>query len=325
MTCIMTLATTALLLVAGPTKVAVFGFTADGVDETTARVSTSVFRTELASYKDFTVATADEVADALGSDRPVGRATEAREAAVSVGAAKAVTGSVNKLGSQTLVQVKLIDALSGDVDFEDQLATTSEAELDVVLKRLAKAVAMGKKSGGPAELGTILEKEGKEPVRREAWWGGGAAIGGFFPFGGLGTHNTLMAYSGCAIYETPDFFAELNATGFADFSSSGGAFWPITVNVFKVFGKTDFAPYAGGGLGIGFYASNYGSGGQGFVFAPGGGILLFRTYDFHVLADARYYVMFSSSGVQHGPALRIGLTYRRPKDARWCCFGGGCL
>ncbi|UCG43280.1 MAG: hypothetical protein JSU73_01285 [candidate division WOR-3 bacterium] len=320
------LALLSLILVAETPKVAVFGFQGVGVDSITALVSTSVYRTELAGTGSFTVATADEIADALGSDRIVTRIDEARTAATEVGATKAVIGSVSRLGTQTLVRVQLIDAASGDVSFEDHLATTSDAELDVVLKRLAKAVATGKKSGGPAEVGTITEKEGMEPTRREAWWGAGVAFGGFFPFGGFGTNDPLMAYSGFAMYETPDFFAELDYRAVSDFSGENFAvFQPITINVFKIFGKTDFAPYAGGGLGIGFYSSGeyWDDGGQGFVVAPGGGVLLFRTYDFHVLADARYYMLFGSGGVQHGPALTVGLTYRRSKDARWCCCGLG--
>jgi hypothetical protein len=310
------------LLSAGP-KIAVFGFEGIGVDSITAMVATSMFRTELGNTGKFTVGTADEVADVLGADKVVTRISDAQDAARRIGAAKAVIGSLSKLGTQIIGMVKLID-VAGDVEFEDQLATTSHDELDIVLTRLAKAVATKEKAGANVELGEITEKESKEVNRRQAFFGGGMGLGGFLPFDGLGTNDVMPTLSVLGLYETPDFFAELRYSGSIG-TNSGANFLPFTIGIFKTAARSDFTPYYGGALGIGSYSPvwdngySYGQGGWGFVVAPGAGYMLFHTYDFHVMADLRYYLMFSPDGVQHGPALSINLAFRRGKDG-----GGGC-
>ena len=307
------ISTLALLSVlnAGP-KVAVFGFQGVGVDSVTAFVATTVFRTELGSTGKFTVATADEIADVLvlGADKVVAKVYDAQEAGRRIGAAKAVIGSLSRLGTQTIGMVKLIDVASGDIEFEDQLATTSQEELDIVLRRLAKAVATKTKASTKVELGEITEKESKEVNRKQAFFGGGVALGGFVPFGGQGTTEVLSTFSGLALYETPDFFVEARYSfGFG--RNSGASFTPVTIGVFKTAARSDFTPYYGGAIGI--------DGGARFVVAPGAGYMLFHTYDFHVMADLRYYMMLGGDDVQHGLALSINLAYRRGKGG-----GGGC-
>jgi len=310
------------LLNAGP-KVAVFEFEGVGVDSITTTVATSMFRAELGNTGKFTVATADEVADVLGADKVVTKVSDAQDAARRIGAAKAVTGSLSRLGTQTIGTVKLID-VAGGVEFEDQLATTSRDELDIVLKRLAKAVATKTKASTKVELGEVTEKESREVDRKQAFFGAGVALGGFVPVGGLGTNDIMMTYGGLGLYETPDFFGEMRWSASIG-TSSGASFWPLTIGMFKTASRTDFTPYYGGALGIGGYNSGgqhgYGDdqGGLGFVVAPGAGYMLFHTYDFHIMADMRYYMMFGGSDVQHGLALSINLAYRRGKGG-----GGGC-
>jgi hypothetical protein len=311
------------LLSAGP-KVAVFEFEGVGVDSITTTVATSMFRAELGNTGKFTVATADEVADVLGADKVVTKVSDAQDAARRIGAAKAVIGSLSKLGTQIIGVVKLID-VAGGVEFEDQLATTSRDELDIVLTRLAKAVATKEKASANVELGEITEKESKEVNRRQAFFGGGVALGGFIPFGGLGTSEVLPTFSGLLLYETPDFFAEARYS-FSAGSNTGANFLPFTIGVFKTAARSDFTPYYGGAIGIGGYSSAehdpYGystGGGTSFVVAPGAGYMLFHTYDFHIMADLRYYVMFGGGDVAQGLALSINLAYRRGKGG-----GGGC-
>jgi hypothetical protein len=279
----------------------------------------------------FAVATADEVAGVLGADKVVTKVSDAQDAARQIGAAKAVMGSLSKLGTQTIGMVKLIDVAGGGVEFEDQLATTNRDELDIVLRRLAKAVAFKTKASAEVELGEITEKESKEVNRKQAFFGAGVGLGGFLPFGGLGTSDVMMMYGGLGLYETPDFFAEIRYSG--SFGTSSGmfgsaSFMPITIGIFKTASRSDFTPYYGGALGLGWYTSveqggySYGRSGTGFVVAPGAGYMLFHTYDFHVMADLRYYLMFGGGGVQHGPAVTISLAYRRGKGGGGCCLFG---
>jgi len=313
-------------------KVAVFGFQGVGIDSVTAVVATSIFRSELGATGKFDVATADEVIDALGEDKVVTRISEARDAGMQIEASKVVIGSLSKLGTQTIGKAQLVNVISGDVEFEDQLATTSQDELDIVLRRLAKALATRQRAGDRVELGDVTEKESKEATRRQAFFGGGVGLGGFLPIASLGKSDMLMSVTGLGLYETPDFFAELRYTGNLSFSSTtfeAASYNPFTIGVFKTASREDFTPYYGGALGIGFYSfykdgyrSDYQSG-QGFVLAPGAGYMLFHTYDFHVMADIRYHVLFGGGGVQHGPAFSVNLVYRRSQGSRGCCGIGG--
>ncbi len=164
------------LLSAGP-KVAVFGFDGVGVDSVTAFVATTVFRTELGNTGKFVVASTDEIVGVLGADKVVTKVSDAQDAARRIGAAKVVIGSLSRLGTQTIGTVKLIDVTGGSIEFEDQLATTSRDELDIVLRRLAKAVATKTKASTDVELGEITEKESKEVNRKQAFFGGGVALG----------------------------------------------------------------------------------------------------------------------------------------------------
>jgi hypothetical protein len=318
------------VLSAGP-KVVVFGFQGIGVDSVTAMVATSLFRTELGNTGKFAVATTDEVAGVLGADRVVSKVSDAQDAARRIGAAKAVIGSLSRLGTQTIGMVKLIDVAGGNVEFEDQLATTSQDELDIVLKRLARAVATKEKASAEVELGEITEKESKEVNRRQAFFGGGVGLGGFVPVGGLGTNEVMPMLGGFGLYETPDFFAEVRYTGSFGINSymyGSASLAPITIGIFKTASRSDFTPYYGGALGIGAYSSigqnsyPYGQDGWGFVVAPGVGYMLFHTYDFHVMADLRYYLVFGGGGVQHGPALNVNLAYRRSNGSGGCCLFG---
>lgn len=304
------------MLSAGP-KVVVFGFQGIGVDSVTALVATSVFRTELGNTGKFAVATADEVAGVLGADKVVTKVSDAQDAARQIGAAKAVIGSLSKLGTQTIGMVKLIDVADGSIEFEDQLATTNRDELDIVLRRLAKAVAFKTKASAEVELGEITEKESKEVNRKQAFFGAGVGLGGFLPFGGLGTNDVMTTYGGLGLYETPDFFAEIRYSASIG-TNSGASFMPITIGIFKTASRSDFTPYYGGALGLGGFTS----GGAGFVVAPGAGYMLFHTYDFHIMADLRYYLMFGGGDVQHGPAFTISLAYRRGKGGGGCCLFG---
>ena len=95
-----------------------------------------------------------------------------------------------------------------------------------------------------------------------------------------------------------------------------------------MFSASDITPYAGGGTGMHFIVME--AGGTGFgtnfgmTFSAGGGLLMLRTYDFHLFLDARYHINIaeipSFQGPHHAFKLNIGFVYRM----RQGCGGGGC-
>ena len=312
-------------------KTAVFTFSTVGVDEATAQTATSIFRSELGNTGKFVVIDADAMKAALGNDNPVDGVAAAVENARTLGAEKAVVGSMNKLGAQTLVEVRLVNVTTEAVEFSDRLGTASGADLEVVLVRLAKGMAERKKAVQTAEVGTVTEKESTEPARRASLWTGGGRIGYLFPFGGFGSSPGLpFGFAASGLYETPNFMAE---AGYEWYTLGGAAsLWRLGFSGFRMMTKTDVCPYLGGGVGFGVAAlNNLQSGGVGPILNLGGGVMFLRTYDFRIVADLRYYLSFcdikgeTRSSFQHGPALSVGLYYKRSKTegSRGCCCGLG--
>lgn len=331
-----------VLMAQGAPKTVVFSFTTVGVDEASGRTATSIFRTELANTGKFTVIESDVIKTTLGNDGPVEGVTTASENAKKLSAVKAVIGSLSKLGNQTLVEVKLIDVATANVEFSDRLGTTTGADIDLILARLAKGVAERKKTEATAEVGKITEKEAAEPARRASFWSGGAKIGYFFPLGGFGDNpGQVMGGSSVGLYETPGFMAE---AAFSYYFIGGKAtFWTGGFSAFKLLSKTDVCPYLGGGVGLGMvsgdYPGSYFDIGVGPVVNLGGGFMFLRTYDFRFVVDVRYYLAFCNvkgtdwwggdektlSTFQHGPSISVGLLYKRSKTegGRGCCCGFG--
>jgi hypothetical protein len=206
--------------------------------------------------------------------------------------------------------------------------------VDVILSRLAKGVAERKKAERTAEVGKITERETEEPARRSSFWSAGGRIGYFFPFGGFGSNPGVpLGFSGCGLYETPGFMAEAAY----DFYGIGGnaGLWRAGFSGFALTSKTDICPYWGGGIGIGAVTAGSSGSGVGPVVNLGGGVMFLRTYDFRIVVDLRYYLSFCNvrtyypegavSSFQHGPAISVGLLYKRSKTegSRGGCCGGG--
>jgi TolB-like protein len=314
-------------------KTVVFSFTTVGVDEASGITATSIFRTELANTGKFDVIESDVIKTTLGNDEPVEMISTASENAKKLGAVKAVIGSLSKLGEQTLVEVKLIDIATSTLEFSDRIGSTTGADIDVILARLAKGLAERKKTEATAEVGMISEKEAAEPARRASFWTGGGKLGYFFPLGGFGEDpGFLMGISGVGLYETPSFMAEAS---YAIYTFTGKAsLWTIGFSIFKLLSKTDYSPYFGGGVGLagvtGDYPGMYFEGGAGPIVNLGAGYMFLRTYDFRLVFDFRYYLAFCNvenqlSSFQHGPSISVGLLYKRSKTegARGCCCGFG--
>lgn len=328
------------IMVAKPApRTVVFSFTTVGVDEKDGRVATGVFRTELMATGRFQVIDADVVRTTLGNDEPVEGITAAVEQAQRLGAEKAVIGSLSRLGGQILAEVKLVDVTTASLEFHDRLGTTSGSDLDVILSRLARGVAERKKAEQTAEIGRITQRETEEPARRSSFWAAGGRFGYFFPIGGFGSNpNPPLGVSGCGLYETPGFMAEAAYDFYGlSFEDRYAGLWRAGFSGFALMNKTDICPYWGGGVGIGTVTVMNDEAGSGIgpIINLGGGVMFLRTYDFRLVADLRYYLAFCKvrqfhpeqtiSTFQHGPAISVGLMYKRSKTdtGRGGCCGGG--
>jgi hypothetical protein len=208
----------------------------------------------------------------------------------------------------------------------------------MVAKRLAKSIAEGKKAAETVEVGTVVEEEEKEPMRKRVFYTTGVKAGMLQPLGGYGESGTLYHFGALFWYETPSLVAELGVyTAFSgDLGSVGGSATEACapeLSILYMLTKGDITPYLGGGIGFGILSLNPETGfdpgtAYGVALNGGGGIVFLRTYDIRVLLDVRYRVNLSQvegfDGPHHGVMFSVGFTYR-PKTKGCLSCGGGCL
>jgi hypothetical protein len=221
------------------------------------------------------------------------------------------------------------------VEFSDRMASATVEDLDTVIKRLATGLATGRPSEKTVEIGAITEVEIQEPRRRKNFFTVGGTIGYLFPTGdSWGDADKLLCLNWVTWYETPTFFVESQVGWRGQVNEEDGSIdIPIDFSFFYIPGKSDFTPYLGGGLGIHWVSARRGDVGltddpddlitkDGLALNVGGGLIGFRTYDFRVVVDLRYSVVFAELGDQDthsGISLTFGVTSPR-KDSRGCCF-----
>ena len=283
-------------------KAVVFDFQPIGVDETTKMTASELLRNELTNTGRLKV---------IKGEGFCATAEEAVEKARGLGGDKAVIGNLNQLGEKIIVFASLIDVRTGEVEFSDQLVSVFVEDLDVVLKRLAKGLVEKKKVEETAEVGMIIEKEREEPRRRKSFLTYGVKAGYMLPImGGYGGHTKKMFTADLlAWYENPSFIVEPLA-GISISGSSQDVHGDISI--YRPLSRTDFAPYLGGGIGIHFVGCDNGDWNHGFALSLGGGVMGFRTYDFRIILDLKYSVVWAELLEEHGQdaiTLTIGTTY----------------
>ncbi len=327
------------LLVNGA-KVGVLHLKAVGVSNETAEAVAGLLANELSNLG-HKVMNTDAMDGAAGEILQCYEANCAAEAGFKAQVERVIFGSVSKFGEKHMVQISVVNVSTREVVWSGSLAAKSAEDLDTVVKRIARAIHEGKKVETGAEVGLITEQEQTQEVKRkEAFY----ATGGNFVYGlpvhGYASASSIMGFNWLNWYETPSFAVEF----------SFGYMWSLgamtidtitdepsildyggNISFFYLFSRGDFCPYVGGGLGPRFIAME--AGGQGFGanfgmgFNAGGGLVILRTYDFHVIIDGRYSINTANIPNYQGPHgslnLSIGVLYR-PKGKRGCC-GGGCF
>ncbi len=256
----------------------------------------------------------------------------AGEAARINSAAKAIYGSLIGMGEKIVVTMYVVRS-DDEVEFIDRVTAESLEDLEHVVKRLVDSFISGKPIEETATIDNIVEKETLEPRRRQEFYTGGARIGFLFPFTGSEAESSqLFGYQVLGMYETDTWLVEVMA-GYHGFDERESVL-PIGISVFRLLSKKDICPYAGVGLGVmllyqdecqcySLYDSDCDCLHNHYelpVLSFGGGLLLFRTYSFHVNFDVRGYVAFGDKNY-HGVSLSFGLTRRAASTGPSCCIG----
>ncbi len=310
---------------AAQTSIIIYEFTATGLDAATVSAFSQLFTSELTG---------------LGyscKDAPSGEmctdAACAAAGAKAAGTQQALYGSLSKLGEKVIVSIYVADA-SGATVHTDKLTSTSVEDLDVVIGRLARGMAEGKKAEEVLDKTNVTDAETAEPRRRKNYYTIGARIGYRFPLGDSYGKEQMWQYEAVAMYELEKLFIEGRGYG----CSGGDAYsWGLTVGAYYIFSPKDIAPYVGGAAGIEWAEIPFRFEGDdtwtstfddGPTVSVSGGLLAFQTYDFRLMLDLRYQAVFMGKaeeeifdwelyeyitrekdlGVQHSIAITLGIT-----------------
>ncbi|MEO0127683.1 MAG: hypothetical protein ABIL44_08050 [candidate division WOR-3 bacterium] len=320
-------------------KVGVLHLKSVGVSPETAEAVAGLLANELSSLG-HRVLNTDAMDGAAGEVIQCYEAGCAAEVGFKAQVERVIFGSVSRFGEKYMVQVSVVNVSTREVVWSGSLAAKSAEDLDTVVKRIAKAIHEGKKVETGAEVGLITEQEEtQEGKRKEAFYATGANFVYGLPVHGYADASSVIGFNWVNWYETSKFAIEFN----------GGYIWSLNamttgqiteepsivdyganISFFYLFSKGDFCPYAGVGLGPRFIAMEAGNQGFGANFGMGfnlgGGLVVLRTYDFHIIIDGRYAINTANIPNYTGPhgalLLSIGVIYK-PKHKHGC--GSGCM
>ena len=276
-----------------------------GVNDTTLAVSRNLLESSL---EDLGVSVQHLPRD---TDLPVGEdACDtpdcAQELAQHFQVDQVVYGSLSKLGDKIIARISVIRSGEQAPYYREQLASTTESDLDTVMLRFAEGISAGRANSNLATIDSVTQAETETPARRASRRGFGFRAGFLYPTGDsfAGTErlaNLRLAFK----VETHNYLIESTAlTGLA--WGSGQVDWTLfDLSASRIFGTGDLAMFVGAGVGLhvvhvevnsdvldpssGYeYTDTTDQSATAPTFDIVVGVLALRTYDFQViLASAR--------------------------------------
>ncbi len=233
----------------------------------------------------------------------------ALHAAQEARADEVIYSTLNRLGSKWVFSSTLLK-IDGSA-FNQRLTALSVEDFEAVTQRMSDALLNHRTTEQVASLDNIVQKEEKEPERRRSLSASGVALGYLYPsnpenFNGYDQvirvafmntwemRNNLLL-DGEVVWGVPD--------------ASIGA----DLSLLYVFNRSDYSPFLGGGVGLHAVQAlvsdpNRRSSGPALNFQ--GGMLLFRTYDVHVMLRGQYQIIFNDD-VAQGFGISAGFTFRQ--------------
>lgn len=298
-----------------------------GVDADAAFTFTDLVRHALQGRPEWNV-----VARSDTPENPCGQAPCAAEIAGEVGADAAVTLALSRLGSKIIVRYAVISP-NGHVDMTDRTTALGLEDLDPVATRIATAVSEQLEFGKTVSVSTVTQSEATTPLRQSSWYSHGVTLGAIVPMGGsFGGQNYLTDVRFFSMYELRAFAAGVEGDILWSPDGGGDGAGGFAVNLagkYFLRPEQDMGPFIEGGVGVRFLTAaetvpdpldplftivnrDTANGLGAFI---GGGVVLFRSADLHVVASGRYDVSFVQfhgleEGRQaHGVSVGVGLTY----------------
>lgn len=226
------------------------------------------------------------------------------------GAGEVIYSTVSRLGSKWVFSSTLMQVRDGTA-FNQRLTALSIEDFEAVTQRMADALLNRKNTEQVASIDNITEKEEtKEPERRRSLSSTGVAVGYLYPTNTNGFDGFSQVIR-LAFVNTWEMRSDLILD--AEVVWGVGASFGGDLNLDYVFSRSDYSPFAGGGLGLHWVDREDGGSDtrySGPALNVQGGLILFRTYDVHVMIRGQYQVVFNSK-VDQGVSLNAGFTFRR--------------
>ncbi|MEO0254003.1 MAG: hypothetical protein ABIN20_01095 [candidate division WOR-3 bacterium] len=284
-------------------KILVLPWNSLGIDiePTKNKVLTKLFAGEIAKLGKYQVIEGTEICEDVECAIEKGKEKDAQIV---------IFGSINALEfDKYFFDLKAVQVSNGEVFYFTQYPLESLENIDVAIKLLAKSFVLGKQAEEVA-----LEEEGG--WRRKARLAPSVKIGyNYF----VGKNSYRKEHTEDIIKKTGEQFAEpqpqrafnldfvftyfMTNVLTVDFDfrfeiSYRGIQMIVPVNYF--FYQSNFSPFVQGGVLFGFGPTKkesvhdfWSSERDGFGFVLGGGILFFRKYDFNLIFNSRYTIIFN--------------------------------
>jgi hypothetical protein len=312
---------------ADPSRTLVLPFRTIGVSDTTAAVVADLLRGDLERHGVQVISAAHLGSGVTTGDCACDDVECAAAAAKRVSATQVVYGSMSRLGGKVIVGIRALRTGDTKPFYFDQLTANSVDDLDAVMRRIGDTLAAGQANAERATIDNVTAAETTEPRRRASRAGASVRAGFMFPvadsYSGVDRLTSLrLAFK----YETANHFIETTPLLGLAWRGSTVEWTALDVFAARILSKADFAPYLGAGLGVhavhleqkirihnpyGDYGGTTSQSETTLTADVGCGLLALRTFDFRLILDLRYHVVFSSfdrlgSRGAHGIALTFG-------------------
>ena len=235
----------------------------------------------------------------------------ALQAAQEAKADAVIYSSMNKLGSKWVFSSTFLNVSDGAV-FNQRLTALSIEDLEAVTQRMADALLKNKTLEQVATVDNITEKEEtKAPERRRSLSSSGLSLGYLYPADErhFNNHGAVIRIAILNNWEMRNNLLLNTELVWGAFDASIGG----DMNVDYIFSSSDISPFLGGGLGL-HYVNSADLGDNDRHSGPAlnaqGGLLLFRTYDLHVMLLGQYQVIFNDDVAQNF-SISVGFTVGR--------------
>jgi hypothetical protein len=309
------------------TRILLFDFEARGsIDASLVRISAQLLEDALnATYK-YTVLRP-------GPGARTYAVLPAAESARAAGATQALIGSLMQIGTKRYISYQLVDAASGNVALADRGEIPPVEELPSLTERIAKSISELKPFSSTVEPENVTKPEVEPGIKnpRKPYSSIFLTAGyQYYP----GRKRTFMATGDTVLTTMQQNLVNLNAAvsfetrellTMLQLGFMRGVYEEKDLNfdlmVNRIFGNGDFAPFAGGGVGITRYTwqdpklPSRICRNDGMTFSGGVGMLGLRTYYFRLLASV-YGTYTLSSSANHAwggvPGIRANFGVTTP-------------